>query len=143
MGNTQVKGRCAVVQHPVNALFTLFSDLTNFSKNLPSEIQEKAELRSTPDTLLAKVQGFEIGIKVDERIPFSCVKYIQFGNSPVPFTFCVFLKPVNECQTEFHLELDTELSGMLKMMLGGKLQEMIDRITDEMVKGLGGTVAIS
>lgn len=140
MGNTQVKGRSVVVRQPANVLFTLFSDLTNFTRNLPQEMRDKADLQSTPDTLLAKVQGFEMGIKVEERIPFISIKYIQNGNSPIPFSLFVFFNSISDIQTEFHLELDAELSGMLKIMLGGKLQEVVDKITDEMEKGLNGSV---
>ncbi|MFA6334592.1 MAG: SRPBCC family protein [Bacteroidales bacterium] len=137
MDSIQVKGRSIVVKHPSDVLFALLTDLTNFSKNLPPEMRDKTELQSTPDTLLAKVKGFKIGLKVDERIPFSSIKYVQYGNSPFPFSFWVFLNSMNESQTELHLELDTELSGMLKMMLGDKLQEVVDKITDEVEKGLG------
>lgn len=139
MGNTQVKGRNIVVKQPASVLFSIFSDLTNLSKNLPSDLRDKVYLKSTPDTLLAQIMGFQMGIMVEERIPFSSIKYIQFGKSPVPFTFWVFLNSINDAETEFHLELEAELSGIFKLM-SGKLQGVVDKVTDEVEKGLSGVV---
>ncbi|MFA5849870.1 MAG: hypothetical protein WC833_08300 [Bacteroidales bacterium] len=140
MGVTQVKGRKVVVKQPSDVLFGLFSDLNNFTRNLPDGVLEKSEIKSTSDTLLAKVQGFEMGLKVDERTPFSSIKYVQYGKSPIAFVFKVLLSPVNDAETEFHLELDAELSGIFKMMLGSKLQGAIDKVTDELEKGFSGVI---
>jgi len=157
MGITHVKGRKVVVKHSSEALFLLFSDLTNFSKNLPLDVREKTDVKSTPDTLLVMVMGFQIGIKVDERTPFSTIKYVQFGKSPIDFSIFVYLNsvnsvnsvndnhPVNNYQvandscSEFHLELIAELHGIFKLM-SGKLQEVVDKVTDEIVRGIGGEV---
>jgi len=140
MGVSQVIGRKVVVRQPSNVLFGLFSDLNNFTRNLPEGVLEKSEIKSTTDTLLAKVQGFEMGIKVDERTPFSTIKYVQYGKSPIAFVFKVLLNPVNEGETEFHLELEAELSGIFKMMLESKLQGAIDKVTDELEKGFNGVI---
>ena len=136
MSVAQVKGRNIVIRQPSNVLFELFSDLNNFTRNLPDGVKEKADIKSTADTLLAKVRGFEMGLKVDERTPFSSIKYVQYGKSPISFVFKVLLNPLSDNETEFHLELDAELSGIFKMMLGSKLQEVIDKVTDELEKGL-------
>ena len=139
MGITQVKGRKVVVKHPADVLFSLFSDLTNFSRNLPSDIRDKVELQSTTDTLLAKVMGFQVGIKVEERIPYSSIRYVQFAKSPVQFTFKVLFNTVDDVSTEFQLELEADLHGIFQMM-SGKLQGAVDKVTDEIERGLGGSV---
>jgi hypothetical protein len=139
MGITQVKGRKVVVGHPSDKLFSLFSDMTNFSGNLPKDIQDKVELQSTTDTLIAKVMGFQVGIKVDERIPNTSIRYIQYAKSPVQFTFLVLFKAVNDVSTEFQLELEADLHGIFQMM-SGKLQGMVDKVTDEIERSLGGAV---
>lgn len=139
MGITQVKGRKVVVKHSSGVLFSLFSDLTNFSRNLPSDIRDKVELQSTTDTLLAKVMGFQVGIKVEERIPYSSIRYVQFAKSPVQFTFKVLFNTIDDVSTEFQLELEAELHGIFKMM-SGKLQGAVDKVTDEIERGLGGSV---
>lgn len=136
---TKVKGRRVVVRHPSGVLFSIFSDLNNLYENLPSDLREKFDLKPTTDTLVAHVMGFHIGIIVEERIPFSSVKYIQFGKSPVPFTIWAFLDSISDADTEFHIELDAELHGIFTMM-SGKLQEAVDKVTDEIERGLSDAV---
>ncbi|MCK9627045.1 MAG: hypothetical protein M0R37_00465 [Bacteroidales bacterium] len=131
MGNTQIKGRRVVVKYPASALFELFSDLTNFTKNLPQDMLKGSEVNSTKDTLIAKVQGFEIGLVVAERVQYSLIRYDQYGKNIFPYTFFVRLDSKSETETEFMIEMDTELSGMVKMMVGGKLQELVDKVTDQ------------
>lgn len=131
MGNTQIKGRRVVVKYPASALFELFSDLTNFTKNLPQDMLKGSEVTSTRDTLVAKVQGFEIGLVVAERVEFSLIRYDQYGKNLFPYTFFVRLDSKSESETEFMIEMDTELSGMFKTMVGGKLQELVDKVTDQ------------
>ena len=131
MGNTQIKGRRVVVKYPATALFELFSDLTNFTKNLPQDMLKGSEVISTKDTLVAKVQGFEIGLVVAERVQYSLIRYDQYGKSIFPYTFFVRLDAKSETETEFMIEMDTELSGMFKTMVGGKLQDLVDKVTDQ------------
>ncbi len=131
MGNTQIKGRRVVVKYTASALFELFSDLTNFTKNLPQDMLKGSEVNSTKDTLIARVQGFEIGLVVAERVEYSLIRYDQYGKNMFPYTFFVRLDSKNETETEFMIEMDTELSGMFKTMVGGKLQELVDKVTDQ------------
>ncbi len=131
MGNTQIKGRRVVVKYPATALFELFSDLTNFTKNLPQDMLKGSEVTATRDTLIAKVQGFEIGLVVAERVEYSLIRYDQYGKNIFPYTFFVRLDSKSEAETEFMIEMDTELSGMFKTMVGGKLQELVDKVTDQ------------
>jgi hypothetical protein len=49
------------------------------------------------------------------------------------------IESISPMESSFNLELNAELSGMFKMMLGGKLQEVVDKITDELEKGMGGS----
>ena len=55
MGNITVKGRKVLVKRSADQVFTLFSDLNNFTGSLPPEITGKAEIASTRDTLTAKI----------------------------------------------------------------------------------------
>lgn len=135
MGNTHITGRTISVKQPARVIYAIFSDLRNFATNLPAEVKDKAELSAESDWLLAKVQGFEMGIKVAERSPFNFVRFEQYGSTPISFNFWVRLDIIDEHNTAFHLELDAELGTMMKMMVGGKLKEMIDKLTDELERG--------
>lgn len=131
MANTHIEGRVVRISRPCDFLYHIFTDLSNFTKNLPPDIASKADISSTPDTLIAKVQGFEIGMKVSERTPFSTIRYSSLETSPLPFSFTIKLDNIAPGVTDFQLIMDSELSGMLKMMVGGKLQEVVDKVTDQ------------
>ena len=132
MSSTNIKGRKILVKQLAEVLFAMFSDLSNFSKSVPADVLKGNELIATQDTVVTKVQGFEIGLKVAERVPFSLIKYEQYGNSPFPFVFFITFDERCTGETELMIELETELSGMLKMMLGGKLKELVDKVTNEL-----------
>ncbi|HCT94515.1 MAG: hypothetical protein A2X19_06580 [Bacteroidetes bacterium GWE2_39_28] len=135
--STHIEGRVVRIARPVEVLFAVFTDLTNFTKNIPPEMAGKADLTTTPDTLVARAQGMELGVKIAERTPFSRIVYEQYGNSPFPFSFTINLDSPDPSHTDFQLVMDTELSGMFKMMLGGKLKEIVDRVTDQIEMALG------
>ena len=141
MGSTNAVGRKIKVARPASLLFSVFSDLTNFTRSMPADALEKAKVVSTPDTIKGKVQGMDMGIKIAERIPFSLIRYDQLGTSPIPFRIYVRMESITESESTFQIEIEAELSGMFKMMLGGKMQEGVDKLTDELEKAMGGVSA--
>jgi len=137
MGDTKVTGRVITVKQPVERVFSLFSDLNNFVKNLPDDMRESASVVADSDSISGKVQGFDVGITVAERLPFSEIKYVQTPATPISFNFYIhFSGSESASESSLYLELDAQLGTMMKMMLGGKIQEVIDKFTDEIEKGL-------
>lgn len=137
MSTTNAVGRQIRVSRPASELFAIFSDLTNFTRGLPKEQLDKAEVVASADSIRGKMQGFEIGIKVGEKIPFSVVKYESFGPSPIPFKIYVRIEDAGALESLFNIEIEAELSGMFKMMLGGKLQEAVNQLTDRLESAIG------
>lgn len=137
MSTTNAVGRQIRVSRPASELFAIFSDLTNFTRGLPKEQIDKAEVIATADSIRGKMQGFEIGIKIGEKIPFSVVKYESFGPSPIPFRIYVRIEDAGALESLFNIEIEAELSGMFKMMLGGKLQEAVNQLTDRLESAIG------
>ena len=127
MGDTKAVGRKVKVNQPAQAIYALFADLRHFAQNLPEDIKGKSDIT---------FQGFELGIKVEERNPFTYVRYVQYGSTPVNFDFWVRIEALSDSSCELFLELDAQLGTMMKMMLGGKLQEAVDKLTDELEKRL-------
>ncbi len=136
MGNINVKGRRVKVCRSAEQIYILFSDLNNISANLPADISSKADITTTRDTLTAKVQGFDLGLRIEEKNPYSLIKMVQNGNTLFSYTFLVKIESLGEIESEFGLEMDTELPGMFKSIIGSKLQDMIDKLTDAIEKSL-------
>lgn len=110
--------------------------MSSFSANLPEQYRDK--LTVGPDFLLVTVQGLSLGVKVNNRTPFSRIDFEQYGQAPFPFLASFFFEPKDDDTTFFHLELHAELNMMLKMMLGGKLKDAVEKITDGIAKASTG-----
>lgn len=136
MSNTQVRGRDLIVKQPPVVLYTIFSDLRRFADSLPADVKDKVRIEA--DSVIASAQGFEMGLKVDQRIPYSLVSFSETGKFPFPFKFDFHFSPVGLDTTLFYIELQTELPAMAKMMVGSKLQEMVDKITDQLEQAFNG-----
>ena len=132
----EIIGKTIVVNKPSYELYSAFSDLRNITAGIPEEYRDKVTAES--DSLTFKVQGFELGIKVNQRTPFSRIDFCHNGAAPFPFLFTMFMEPADDHTTYFHLELRAELNMMLKMMLGKKLQEVVDKMTEAIAQAASG-----
>ena len=141
MSNTKVLGKKVPVNQPAERIFAAFSDLSNFTKNLPEEHRDK--VRADTDTLIIQAQGFELGIQVAERTPCSVVRFEPFGAQTLfPFTIWIRIGEEGAGGSSLQIELHAELNMMMKMMLGAKLQEGIDKITDQLAAGFNGQTGV-
>jgi len=140
MSKTEVIGKKVSVNQPAERIFAAFSDLSNFSKNLPEEHRDK--VRADADTLVAQAQGMEMGIRVAERTPCSTVRFEPYGAQTLfPFTIWIHIGAEEGSSSTLQIKLHAELNMMMKMVLGSKLQEGIDKITDQLAAGMNGQTA--
>ncbi|HOO42975.1 MAG TPA: SRPBCC family protein [Bacteroidales bacterium] len=133
MGNTHVTGDVRHVNKPAETVFDLFSDFSKFADRLPEDKKEKVTI--TEDTILANAQGMQMGVKVTKREAPILIVMEQYGNVPFTFNLNLHINPLEE-GCELQLELDAELSMMIKMMLGGKLKDFINQFTTQLADGL-------
>ena len=118
-------------------LYMAFTDLRNFAQMVPAD-KVKAEFEADYDHLTATVQGFRIGIRVDERQPYRLIR-ISSSESPVEFVAVLHFEPSElPGRTDFWIDLDANLNFMMKTMLGGKLQQVIDKMVDSLVDASEG-----
>lgn len=136
MANTEVKGKIITVDQPAHLLYSGFADMRNFLRAVPPD--KAGEITATEDTIEGEIKGFRMGIKVAQRNPFSLLVFEPFGNSPFPFTISVYFQAVDVHRTEFHMEISAELSFMIKAMIGSKLQEVVDQLTDQLALAFSG-----
>lgn len=132
----EVLGKTIVINKPAYSLYSAFSDLRNLVANLPQE--QKDKITADADTISTTVQGLNIGVKVHERTPFSKIDFEQFGQAPFSFLFTMFMEPANDNSTYFHIELRAELNTIMKMIVGGKMQGFVDKITDQIAQAAAG-----
>ena len=133
-----IQGKTVVINQPSYALYTLFSDLSRLQSAIPEQYRDKVTVGD--DTLLVQVQGFELGVKVHSRTPFSRIEFEQYGNAPFPFLVAIIMEPTGDTTTLFHIELTAELNMMMRMMLGKRLKEGVDKITDAIASAAAGKI---
>jgi hypothetical protein len=126
---TEIKSRHAVVSKAPYILYMGFTDMRNFVQFLPED--KRSGITADSDTIHATVQGFSIGVKVSERRPYSMLEFVDDG-APFSFSVRMYFDAVHgeSDKTDFHIEIVADLNFMMKMMLGSKLQEAVDRMVD-------------
>ncbi len=131
-----VKGKSILIKQTPVFIFSLFNDLSRFFINLPPQLREKVVVDT--DSIVMNVKGFKIGVIVEERVPYSKVSFKDNGDSPFPFHLSFNMVAVGFDSTLFNIELNAELNVMMKMMIGGRIQEFVDKFTDQIELILSG-----
>lgn len=128
----EIKSKRAVVSKAPYELYMVFADMRNLVNFLPEDKKEGVE--ADYDTVHATVQGFGIGVKVSERVPYSRIDFEDDG-APFKFRLSMIFDAVaeNPYKTDFGIKVDAELNFMMKALLGTKIKEALDKVVDAMV----------
>ena len=110
-------------------LYMPFSDMRNFVAMLPEDKRQGVE--ADYDGIRGTVQGFSVGVRVEERRPYSRIVYKDDG-APFQFTIniCFDADGGNPDSTDFHIDIEADLNFMMKMLLGNKFQDAVDKMVD-------------
>ena len=125
------KSKRAVVSKAPYELYMAFVDMRNFMQFLPED--KKEGVTADYDSIQATVQGFTIGVKVVDRVPYS---KIEFADDGAPFQFRLamhFDAASDPYKTDFQITLDADLNLMMKMLLGSKIHGALDKVVDSLV----------
>ena len=135
--STEIKSKHGIVSKQPFELYMAFVDMRNFLNFLPEDKREG--VTADYDTISATVQGFKVGVMVRERVPYSRIEFVDAG---APFAFRGSLHfdavPSDPGKTDFHIEFEAELNLMMKMLIGGKLREAMDKLVDGLVAASEG-----
>ena len=127
----EIKSKRAVVSKAPYELYMAFVDMRNFLQFIPEEKREG--VTADYDTIHATVQGFNIGVKVVARTPYSKIEFADDG-APFQFRLVMHFDAANDpYRTDFQICLDAELNFMMKTLLGGKLKDALDKVVDGLV----------
>ena len=127
----EIKSKRAVVSKAPYELYMVFVDMRNFVQMLPDD--KKQGVEADYDSIHATVQGFNIGVKVCDRVPYSKIVY-QDDGAPFNFNMTLHFDPASDpYKTDFQICLDADLNFMMKTLLGSKLQEGLNKIVDGLV----------
>jgi len=134
---TEIESKHGIVSRQPYEMYMTFTDLENFKRMLPEDKQ--GEITATYDTLQATVQGFSIGVKVHQRVPYSRIELVDYG-APLAFHIVIHFEPAAQdaYKTDFWINVEADLNLMMKMMLSGKIKEALDKVVDSIVDASNG-----
>lgn len=126
---TEIKSKHATVSRPPYQLYMAFVDMRNFVQFLPED--KKKDVTADYDSIKATVQGFPVCVRVSERVPYSRIEFSDDG-APFKFTVVMNFDPAggDPYKTDFHIEVSADLNFMMKMMLGSRLKDALDKMVD-------------
>ena len=141
MSLSKYTSKVTVINHNEQVVFNYLSNFNNLSKYLNSGLIEKVtakipqikitEFSSDQDSCKFNITGLGLAeIRIVNREPFKTIKVESSGGLPLSFIFWIQLMPVDNFQTKMRLTLHAEMSMMIKMMAGNKLEEGIDKLAD-------------
>ena len=130
---TEIKSNHGTVRKAPCELFMAFTDMRNFLQMLPED--KKAGVEADYDWIRTTVQGFNVGVRVKERTPYSSI-ILQDDGAPFSFTITMHFDATQDAdpkKTDFSIEVSADLNFMMKMMLGSKLKEALDKMVEGLV----------
>ncbi len=114
------------ILRPAEQIYTVISRFDNLTPALSDKVEE---WQATEDRCSFKAKGFTVKLRMKERIAPKQIKIVgDEGGVPVDFAFWIQLQEAAENDTRMRLVLHVELNMMMKMMIGGKLQDALDQI---------------
>lgn len=127
----EIKSKRAVVSKAPYELYMAFVDMRNFVNFLPED--KKEGVQADYDSIHAEVQGFNIGVKVVDRTPYSRI-VVEDDGAPFHFSVTVHFDPASDpYKTDFQIVLDADLNFMMKTLIGSKLKDGLDKVVDALV----------
>lgn len=126
----EIKSKKAIVSKAPYELYMAFVDMRNFLQFVPED--KKEGVTADYDSIHATVQGFNVGVKVVERTPYSKIEFADDG-APFQFRLVMHFDAANDpYRTDFQICLDAELNFMMKTLLGGKLKAALDKVAESL-----------
>lgn len=120
---------------PADQIYLMISRFDNLTPALRDKVEE---WQADEDHCSFKAKGFNVRLKMEEKVPMKHVKIVGDGGIPMDFAFWIQLHSVSECDTRMRLVLHAELNMMMKMMIGSKLQGALDQIAEGMANAMNG-----
>ena len=132
----QYTSKPGIVSRPPYELYMGFADMRSLVERLPED--KRTGVTADFDSIHGNFKGFDLGVKVSERRPYSRIELVDDG---APFHFTVSLHfdatPAGDAgKTDFWIEVDPDLNFFMRQMIGSKISDALDKI-------VAGLVAVS
>lgn len=121
------------VHHPAEVVYKSLSSFSNFTPILAHKVEG---WQADEDRCSFKAQGFDVALQIAERKENELIKVIPASEGALPFEFAFFLQLKQVAPNETHLGvvLEAHMNMMVKMMVGSKLQDAVDKIAEQIAQ---------
>ena len=133
---SEYKSKHGTVSRAACELYMNFVDCSRFLEMIPED--KRAGVTADYDSIKATIQGFNIGVRIVRREPY---KLIMLEDDGAPFHFGIdlhFDDAGEPSKTDFYINVTADLNLMMKMMLGSKIQDGLNKIVDGIVAASEG-----
>ncbi len=120
-----------VGQSPM-VLYMAFTDLRNFNRAIPQDAS--VSLSADYDRITVTAQGMSLSAKIVSRQPYSLIE-LENDGGPLAFSGKLHFDDGGAGKTDFWIEVSAEIPAMLKVMVGGKIKQALDKAVDSIVQG--------
>ena len=124
---TEYTSKLVQIKRPDHEIFGVLSRFDNFT---PIVREHLDEWDATEDNCSFKAKGFKIRLKMVDKEPCKTIK-VTGDELPFEFYFWIQLKSVAPEDTRMRLTIHAKLNAMMKMMLGKKLEQGLDKVADQ------------
>ena len=116
------------ILRPAAQIYSLISRFDNLTPALADKVED---WQADEDSCSFKAKGFTVRLRMAERVEPKHVKITgDDGGVPVDFAFWIQLHSVADNDTRIRLVLHADLNMMMRMMIGGKLQDALDKVAE-------------
>ena len=117
------------INHPASLIFPIISRMDLMTPAIQDKVEE---WKATEDTCSFKVKGFNVALKIVEKVENKHIKIMadDANGVPVDFTFWIQLHEVSDCDTRIRMVLHAELNMMMRMLIGSKIQGGLDKAVE-------------
>ena len=129
MGLEKYESKQQQILKPASRIFPFISRFDMLTPALQDKVEEWS---ATEDTCSFKVKGFNVALRIEERVENKHIKITGDPSSGVPidFSFWIQLHEVSETDTRIRMVLHAELNMMMRMMIGSKIQGGLDKAVE-------------
>jgi len=126
-----IEGNKVIIKKSQETLFDFFSDLNNFGKIMPENIN-KFEVDG--DSFLFGLPGMpEIRLTLKEKTPYTNIT-LGAASSKLPFTLAANITKLEEDKSEVQLNFVGEFNAMMSMMIKKPLTTFVETLTENIKK---------
>jgi len=120
----------AIIERPVNEIYTFLSDLNNHQQLMPDSV---INWTSTTDEASFNIQNMvKLKLNVESRTPNLEIKIVAVEKPPFDLELKWSLS-ANDDNTTIVFTITADLNMMMKMMASGPLQKLADHETQSLI----------